>query len=664
MKQDYCLRFATLALAENMEQGVVRDGRLTIKNTITQQYLTVSVAQRALLERFKHPQRVPDLLPQLIYDRACPSLKEFYELILQAVAVGVLDDKNAIRKPVSAVQATNWRFLLNGWCAVLLLWIGLLFTLVVAFTHSVELPTSWYYLVVGYLFSALAASLGSILAAAHLRWAGGEIYRPSFCLNLLAPHLKFDLTDCLLYPKKIQMRMALLRILPHFVLLGIVLIIQPEFSYVILTSLFLLMLPGNHAPVVEYIRTRFSQDAKSTDLDPIFNPNKVLRHLVSKHVAYLNPRYLLCRISYTIFWLVAVYFVNLKLFNINHPRLLDQALTEQGDVPILVFLALVLSIVLSASTAIVLLLRNLLSLRRSRGRRTGRNFASLSDIGIVDLDGVSKFLNQCYFIEQLELDEVAIRAIAQAGKPIRYKNLEDIVVESEEGDTFYILLSGKVRVLRTNSAGREVKCAELGSGDAFGEVALLKQGMRTRTVRALGKVIVLAIGLDDFNEIILKHAKADEVIAILQRQSFINRLPFTADWPPGAIRELGRKMQLANYFKGRKLLSCGADNRTFYIVYEGAFKVEVDGKRVGKVLPGEFIGEISLLQNSLIQADVIAFEDSQCLYLDKHEFIRFISEEFVVSLYVEKVSSKRLKYPIFPYAGKSFDIYRPIGTRR
>jgi CRP-like cAMP-binding protein len=74
---------------------------------------------------------------------------------------------------------------------------------------------------------------------------------------------------------------------------------------------------------------------------------------------------------------------------------------------------------------------------------------------------------------------------------------EIVFREGEEGDALYIVIRGKVDVIE----GGGVDChslAELGPGQAFGEMALLGGGPRTATIRAVMPTELLAIRREDF----------------------------------------------------------------------------------------------------------------------------------------------------------------------
>jgi ATP-binding cassette subfamily B protein len=72
------------------------------------------------------------------------------------------------------------------------------------------------------------------------------------------------------------------------------------------------------------------------------------------------------------------------------------------------------------------------------------------------------------------------------------------IVEGEEGDRFYAVLSGMFSVTKSGPGPRAI----LRPGDYFGEVALAMNVPRTATVRALTPAVVASCDLETFNEFI------------------------------------------------------------------------------------------------------------------------------------------------------------------
>ena len=86
-----------------------------------------------------------------------------------------------------------------------------------------------------------------------------------------------------------------------------------------------------------------------------------------------------------------------------------------------------------------------------------------------------------------------------------YKNGEVIIEQGTSGDCLYVIQEGKVEVVLENN-NEEVKVAELGKSEFFGEMGLFESDVRSCTVRALGKAQILTIDKKNFYESIQNDA--------------------------------------------------------------------------------------------------------------------------------------------------------------
>ena len=95
-----------------------------------------------------------------------------------------------------------------------------------------------------------------------------------------------------------------------------------------------------------------------------------------------------------------------------------------------------------------------------------------------------------------DLDEARINEIAALLKPSLVLPGELVVHKGDPGDAMYFISTGAVEVDIPNHPVR------LGSGDFFGEIALLKEMPRTADVTALSYCQVLALFARDFNQLL------------------------------------------------------------------------------------------------------------------------------------------------------------------
>ncbi|XP_075000814.1 cGMP-dependent protein kinase 1-like [Calonectris borealis] len=75
-----------------------------------------------------------------------------------------------------------------------------------------------------------------------------------------------------------------------------------------------------------------------------------------------------------------------------------------------------------------------------------------------------------------------------------------IIHEGDEGENFYIILKGEVRVTRRVD-GQEKLLRVLGAGEHFGELSLLQNTRRTASCQAQGHVTCITVAKEDFLEI-------------------------------------------------------------------------------------------------------------------------------------------------------------------
>ncbi|MCX7959550.1 MAG: cyclic nucleotide-binding domain-containing protein, partial [Deltaproteobacteria bacterium] len=86
-----------------------------------------------------------------------------------------------------------------------------------------------------------------------------------------------------------------------------------------------------------------------------------------------------------------------------------------------------------------------------------------------------------------------------------YKKGQDILVQNEKGDSLFIILEGKVKVVLYGEKGREVILSILKEGDFFGEMALLDEDVRSAYVITLEKTRVLVLPREVFLDWLNRH---------------------------------------------------------------------------------------------------------------------------------------------------------------
>ena len=89
--------------------------------------------------------------------------------------------------------------------------------------------------------------------------------------------------------------------------------------------------------------------------------------------------------------------------------------------------------------------------------------------------------------------------VAKAVTKQRFKRAEVIVEQGRKSNALFIVLSGRARVLTTDSRGREVILATLQVGDYIGEMSLIDNEPHSATVHADVPTDCLVLGRSEFD---------------------------------------------------------------------------------------------------------------------------------------------------------------------
>jgi CRP/FNR family cyclic AMP-dependent transcriptional regulator len=94
----------------------------------------------------------------------------------------------------------------------------------------------------------------------------------------------------------------------------------------------------------------------------------------------------------------------------------------------------------------------------------------------------------------------------------RFKRGEVLVEQGQKSDALYILLTGRARVMTSDSRGREVILATLSQGDYLGEMSIIDNEPHSATVRAEVQTDVLTLGRAEFARCLTENASMSLVV--------------------------------------------------------------------------------------------------------------------------------------------------------
>lgn len=93
--------------------------------------------------------------------------------------------------------------------------------------------------------------------------------------------------------------------------------------------------------------------------------------------------------------------------------------------------------------------------------------------------------------------------IAERTRLVEYKKGEIVYCEGAEANAFYIVVSGRLRIVTGKESGRKT-ISVLHNGDSFGEISLLTGERHSASVEGLNDTLVLELAKKDFEDVINK----------------------------------------------------------------------------------------------------------------------------------------------------------------
>jgi len=117
------------------------------------------------------------------------------------------------------------------------------------------------------------------------------------------------------------------------------------------------------------------------------------------------------------------------------------------------------------------------------------------------------------------LDKKELQVLSKACQERHYSAGTKIISQGDTGVGLYVIKSGKVRIVQTNSAGAEEELGTYDAGDVLGEMSLLDDLPRSASVIAIDDVSALLLPIWEFRTVLQSHPDiAVKLLAVLSRR--------------------------------------------------------------------------------------------------------------------------------------------------
>lgn len=218
------------------------------------------------------------------------------------------------------------------------------------------------------------------------------------------------------------------------------------------------------------------------------------------------------------------------------------------------------------------------------------------------------------------LTKQQIMKISDSVEIIRFKPEEYIIRKGSEGNIFYMIKDGTVRVINVG-ASEQFRDHELGPGDYFGERALITGEPRAADVVAVTPVTLIALDRELFNSLL---GPLREVLDHNLNLRIIESVKLFSSLTDREKALVARSFEHETFAPGSDIVREGDKGRKFYIIKDGTAVVTVGGKEVGQLISGQYFGEMAELDDEVRKATVTAQTACECFTLDRPAFHRIL----------------------------------------
>jgi CRP/FNR family cyclic AMP-dependent transcriptional regulator len=120
--------------------------------------------------------------------------------------------------------------------------------------------------------------------------------------------------------------------------------------------------------------------------------------------------------------------------------------------------------------------------------------------------------------------------------------------------------------------------------------------------------------------------RLERVMATDEKLELLKRVPLLSGLGRREIEEVGRLAEEIDLPAGRTLMREGDTGREFFVLVSGDVAIERNGTKIRSMAPGDFFGEIALLDGGPRTATVTADERTRLLVLTRREFHTMMEE--------------------------------------
>ncbi|MFP2924918.1 cyclic nucleotide-binding domain-containing protein [Pyxidicoccus sp. 3LG] len=226
-----------------------------------------------------------------------------------------------------------------------------------------------------------------------------------------------------------------------------------------------------------------------------------------------------------------------------------------------------------------------------------------------------------------------------------------VVREGDVGDSMYVIVEGRVAVMRQPDMGADTTVRHLSTGDFFGELSLVTDCRRTASVVAVERTVLLELSRAGLDEAGMRHGIQEAVVRMTCQERLLadafRDSPLLAELTPELKLELGSAFVPCTVKEGEPILTRGQPGSALYVLLRGrcgVFHTHEDGSTTAypDLEEGAVFGEVSLLRGRLATATVKAITPCVLLRLERDVFRKYFMGQPALRRALVRLALERL----------------------
>lgn len=223
-----------------------------------------------------------------------------------------------------------------------------------------------------------------------------------------------------------------------------------------------------------------------------------------------------------------------------------------------------------------------------------------------------------------------IRPVAEMLREESYRRRSTVYRQGELDASFYMIVSGRLRVRQRDERGEERTLNYLQSGDSFGEHSLLTGEKRDVTIDVEEDAVLLCLKKEEFDRLLDRFPQLGDALGMYKLER-LRKVPLFERLAPEDVQRIAALMGRTSFRRGAIVCRQGELGSSFYIIESGSVELRAgddagEAHVIAILQDGDSFGERSLMTGEPRDTTVRALKDTSLFYLNQRDFNRLLGD--------------------------------------